>query len=492
MTAAISVNETTSTARTAARRTGSGMRGRPTGSSTHNPPPGPRRRHVAIQCVLDGVVHLDRSPRHTGGAVPDPHARLHSSCPVSAMNAPRPEAALPIRHTSERLRGFPARRVSVGGTGGSRTRIGPVARQGRKRNFPVWVSGSSRLTPFVDGMTPPPGLSWGRPCAFAGRPSAGRSWRCLLVPLSPDGDLGVRHLPHRVATPCQLFHAERRSRNVGDPLRRTPCRVQKERSPDAALPRRPRRLGRPTPLRSSEPSLTRASPSSATNARRDDTRSRRSAGHRAASAARSGLLRRVSFAAEQLADAPVDPSEAYDQYNWLSTVLDFQVILPGLQDVAGWTSRPGPSSSRPGPRSALPRGGVTRFGAHRRPTRPAVTSGTYPSWSLPARSTTPTACRRCPGGTARRSTATGAGLPPFRCAPPRTRRCARRSPSLPEAPRSPVRCPAGARIPAGPARPSRHDRNGRSQGVTQPGETRRVHDDGKGRRRCAARPRSPC
>ena len=38
----------------------------------------------------------------------------------------------------------------------------------------------SRLTPFVDEHGTPGrrGLSWGRPCAFAGSPSAGRSWRC--------------------------------------------------------------------------------------------------------------------------------------------------------------------------------------------------------------------------------------------------------------------------------------------------------------------------
>ena len=50
------------------------------------------------------------------------------------------------------------------------------------RDTTVSVVGSRRL---LTHMCAPGrrGSSWGRPCAFAGSPSAGRSWRCLLVPL---------------------------------------------------------------------------------------------------------------------------------------------------------------------------------------------------------------------------------------------------------------------------------------------------------------------
>jgi signal transduction histidine kinase len=131
----------------------------------------------------------------------------------------------------------------------------------------------------------------------------------------------------------QLVHAETAIENVGGPLAGSLQEIQKERSLTLRYLVDPGASDVLTHLRKQRAVTDTRLTELRHNARRDDTRSALGPGAEQRlqsvldSFAGLGSLRSSS------ADHRVTRREAYDQYNWLcDQVLDFQVILPGLQN----------------------------------------------------------------------------------------------------------------------------------------------------------------
>ena len=91
----------------------------------------------------------------------------------------------------------------------------------RLRVAGVTVVGSRRL--LTEHLRPDRARSsWGRPCAFAGSPSAGRSWRCCSCRSSPSPRCGDSPPCSPAARPTELLERQHRRREGRRPGARTP------------------------------------------------------------------------------------------------------------------------------------------------------------------------------------------------------------------------------------------------------------------------------